>query len=211
MLQNWTKYICTTWCILQAKFQKQTMPRCRQCVNSVPRRMSGAHAPRSGIPHMSWQGCEPARCVHRAASGSRRPGVANATTRTQIRARVGCRARMHALAGGVQMGWRGFLLPFCEPLQVCLAVVGIWRRTGGRRVYDRTQTVAAACNPLGDTPIGSHGRKEGTVAVPTRMLQMWVGSPNPHPRFRQSHSTVRLPCASSSRSRQPNLARMAVL
>ena len=89
------------------------------------------------------------------------------TTRTQIRARVGCRARTHALAGGVQMGWRGFLLPFCEPLQVCLAVVGIWRRTGGRRVYDRTQTVAAACNPLGDTPIVSHSRKEGTVAVPT--------------------------------------------
>ena len=138
-----------------------------QCVNSVPRRMSGAHAPRSVIPHMSRPGCEPARCVHRAASGSRRPGVANATTRTQIRARVGCRARTHALAGGVQMGWRGFLLPLCEPLQVCLAVVGIWRRTGGRRVYDRTQTVAAACSPLGDTPIVSHGRKEGTVAVPT--------------------------------------------
>ena len=49
--------------------------RRRQCVNSVPRRMSGAHAPRSAIPHMSRQGCEPARCVHRAASGSRRQGV----------------------------------------------------------------------------------------------------------------------------------------
>ena len=79
------------------------------CVNSVPRQMSGAHAPRSVIPHMSRPGCEPARCVHRAASGSRRPGVTNATTRTQIRARVGCRARTHALAGGVQMGRRGFL------------------------------------------------------------------------------------------------------
>ena len=42
-----------------------------------------------------------------------------------------------------------------------------WRQTGGRRVYDRTQTVTAACNPLGDTPIVSHSRKEGTVAVPT--------------------------------------------
>ena len=46
-----------------------------RCLNSVPRRMSGAHAPRSAIPHMSPPGCEPARCVHRAASGSRRPGV----------------------------------------------------------------------------------------------------------------------------------------
>jgi hypothetical protein len=41
-------------------------------VNSVARRMSGAHAPRSAIPHMSRPGCEPARCVHRAASGSPR-------------------------------------------------------------------------------------------------------------------------------------------
>jgi hypothetical protein len=36
------------------------------------------------------------------------------------------------------------------------------------------------------------------------MLQMWFVSPNPHPRFRQSHSTVR--------SMQANIiARMAVL
>jgi hypothetical protein len=61
-------------------------------------------------------------------------------------------SRTHALAGGVKMGWRGFLLPFCEPLQVCLAVVRIWRQTGGRRVYERTQTATAACSPLGDTP-----------------------------------------------------------
>ena len=137
MLQNRTKYICT-WCILQAKFQKQTMPRCRQCVNSVPRRMSGAHAPRSAIPHVSRPGCEPARCVHRAASGSRRPGVTNATTRTQIRARVGCRARTHALAGGVQMGRRGFLF---AALRAASSLPGsrphFWRRTGGRRITVR--------------------------------------------------------------------------
>jgi hypothetical protein len=135
-----------------------------QCVNSVARRMSGAHAPRSAIPHMSRQGCEPARCVHRAASGSLRPGVVRVDYPDADSRRM---SRTHALAGGMKMGWRGFLLPFCEPLQVCLAVVSIWRQTGGRRVYDRTRTVTAACSPLGDTPIVSHGRKEGTVAVPT--------------------------------------------
>jgi hypothetical protein len=82
LLQNWTKYICTSLllgaysAVLQAKFQKQTMPRVEAPgVNSAKCRMSGAHAPRSAIPHMSRPGCEPARCVHWAASGSRRQGV----------------------------------------------------------------------------------------------------------------------------------------
>jgi hypothetical protein len=152
-----------------------------QCVNSVARRMSGAHAPRSAVPHMSRQGCGPGRCVHRAASGSRRPGVGNATTRTQIR--VGCRARTHWRAA-CKWGGAASSVPLCEPLQACLALVRIfWRRTGGRRVYDRTQTVAAACNPLGETPIVSHGRKEGTVAVPTHASDVgWFPqSPPPFP------------------------------
>ena len=106
------------------------------------------------------------------------------TTRTQIRARVGCRARTHALAGGVQMGRRGFLF---AALRAASSLPGsrphFWRRTGGRRVYDRTQTVAAACNPLGETPIVSHGRKEGTVAVPTHASDVgWFPqSPPPFP------------------------------
>ena len=106
------------------------------------------------------------------------------TTRTQIRARVGCRARTHALAGGVQMGWRGFLLRLCPRAASSLpGRHGIWRRTGGRRVYDRTQTVTAACSPLGETPIVSHSRKEGTVAVPTHASDVgWFPySPPPFP------------------------------
>ena len=53
----------------------------------------------------------------------------------------------------------------------------------GRSAYHRTQTVAAACNPLGDTPIVSHGRKEGTVAVPTHASDVgWFPqSPPPFP------------------------------
>ena len=106
------------------------------------------------------------------------------TTRTQIRARVGCRARTHALAGGVQMGRRGFLF---AALRAASSLPGsrphFWRRTGSRRVYDRTQTVAAACNPLGATPIVSHGRKEGTVAVPTHASDVgcFPQSPPPFP------------------------------
>jgi hypothetical protein len=138
-----------------------------QCVNSVARRMSGAHAPRGAIPHVAagMRACalRPSGSVWLAT-----PGRDERTTRTQIRARVGCRARTHALAGGVQMGRRGFLF---AALRAASSLPGtrphFWRRTGGRRVYDRTQTVAAACNPLGATPIVSHGRKEGTVAVPT--------------------------------------------
>ena len=122
------------------------------------------------------------------------------TTRTQIRARVGCRARTHALAGGVQMGWRGFLLPLCEPLQVCLAVVGIWRRTGGRRVYDRTQTVAAACNPLGATTIVLHSRKEGTFVRPSQRACFRCGS---FPLIPTPVSASRtLPCVCRARRRR---------
>ena len=184
--------------------------RCR-CVNSVPRRMSGALAPRSAIPHMSRPGCEPARCVHRAASGSRRPGVVE----RDYPDADSCPRRMsrtHARTGGRRANGAA-RLPLCRSasrFKLAWQSSAFWRRTGGRRVYDRTQTVAAACNPLGDTPIGSHGRKEGTVAVPTHASDVgWF--PYSPPRFRQSHSTVRLPCASSSRSMQPNIARMAVL
>jgi hypothetical protein len=83
------------------------------------------------------------------------------------------------------------------------------RQTGGRRITVR--------RPLLPRVIrwGIH-RSYLTAAKRVlspfqRMLQMWLVSPNPHPRFRQSHSTVRLPCASSSRSMQPNFARTAVL
>ena len=46
-----------------------------QCVNSVPRRTSGAHAHNRAGPHMSRPGGEPAQCVHRAVVGSRGAGV----------------------------------------------------------------------------------------------------------------------------------------
>ena len=46
-----------------------------RCVNSVPRRMSGAQAHHRAVPHMSRPGGEPARCVDRAVFGSRGPGA----------------------------------------------------------------------------------------------------------------------------------------
>ena len=46
-----------------------------RCLNSVPRRMSGAHARHRAGPHMSRPGGEPAQCVHRAVVGSRGPGA----------------------------------------------------------------------------------------------------------------------------------------
>ena len=53
--------------------------------NSVPRRMSGAHAPRGAMPRLSWPGCEPSRVasigqrsVREARAGS---GCTNPTQR----------------------------------------------------------------------------------------------------------------------------------
>ena len=183
-----------------------------QCVNSVPRRMSGAHAPRSAIPHMSRPGCEPARCVHRTASGSRRQGVvgvhypdADSCPRRMSRTH----ARTHWRAA---CKWGGAASSCRSASRFKLAVQS--SAFGGGRAVGVCMTVR---RPLLPRVIRWGIHREYLTAAKRvlspfqRMLQMWFVSPNPHPRFRQSHSTVRLPCASSSRSMQPNIARMAVL
>ena len=62
-------------CFFSETFEDAPDARRGQCVNSVPRRLSGAHAHHRAVPHMSRPGGEPARCVHRAVFGSRGAGV----------------------------------------------------------------------------------------------------------------------------------------
>ena len=149
--------------------------RC-QCVNSVPRRMSGALAPRSAIPHVSRPGCEPARCVHRAASGSRRQGVVG----VDYPDADSCPRRMsrtHARTGGRRANGAA-RLPLCRSASRFKLA---WQSSAfleadGRSAYHRTQTVAAACNPLGATTIVLHSRKEGTFVRPSQRACFRCGS-----------------------------------
>ena len=76
-----------------------------RCLNSVPRRMSGAHAHHRAGPHMSRPGGEPAQCVHRAVVGSRGAGVvtcvpAGGDVASSVRfARFACMSCTDALRG----------------------------------------------------------------------------------------------------------------
>ena len=164
--------------------------------------MSGAHAPRRAIPHMSRPGCELARCVHRAASGSRRPrrGRSRLPGRRFVPASDVAHARTHWRAA-CKWGGAASSLPLCEPLQACLAVVRIFG--GGRAVgvspyADRC--FAAACSPLGATTIVLHSRKEGTFVRPSQRACFRCGS---FPLIPTPVSASRtLPCVCRARRRR---------
>ena len=164
LLQNWTKYFCT-WCVkrnFKSKRCREARPVCKLCsASDVGRACAAQCHPARVAAGMRACAVRPSGSVWLATPGRGERDYPDADSRRM--------SRTHALAGGVQMGRRGFLF---AALRAASSLPGtrphFWRRTGGRRVYDRTQTVAAACNPLGDTTIVSHGRKEGTVAVPTR-------------------------------------------
>ena len=70
----------------------------------------------------------------------------------------------------------------------------------GRSAYHRTQTVAAACNPLGATTIVLHSRKEGTFVRPSQRACFRCGS---FPLIPTPVSASRtLPCVCRARRRR---------
>ena len=64
-----------------------------------------------------------------------------------------------------------------------------WRQTGGRRITVRRPLLPRVF--LWGIQRWYLTAAKRVLSPVQRMLQMWFGSPNPHPRFRQSHSTVR--------------------
>jgi hypothetical protein len=109
-------------------------------------------------------------------------------------------SRTHARTGGRRANGAA-RLPLCRSAsRFKLAVQSSafdWR-TDGRSAYDRTQTVAAACNPLGATPIVSHSRKEGTFARPNACFRCGLVPLIPTP----VSARRTLPCVCRARRRR---------
>jgi hypothetical protein len=117
----------------------------------------------------------------------------------------------HARTGRQREKWGGAAsLPLCPRAASSLPGSRRHLEADGRSAYHRTRPLLPRVIRWGIHRYYLTAAKR-VLSPFQRMLQMWFVSPNPNPRFRQSHSTVRLPCASSSRSMQPNFARMAVL
>ncbi len=135
-------------------------PVCKLCSASDVRRACAAQ-------------CDPAHVAAGMRAGAVRPsgsvwlatpgrGRSPLPGRRFVPASDVAHARTHWRAA-CKWGGAASSLPFCEPLQACLADVGIW--TGGRRITVRRPLLPRVIR-WGLHRLVSHSRKEGTVAVP---------------------------------------------
>ncbi len=166
VLQNWTKYFgayaCTSSEISKAN-DAAMPPVCKLCsAPDVGRACAAQGHPARAAAGMRACAVRPSGSVWLATPRRDERDYPDADS---------CPRRMsraHARTGGRRAnGVARLPLAALSASRFKLAGQARHLEADGRSAYHRTQTVAAAGSPLGDTTIVSHGRKESTVAVPT--------------------------------------------